>query len=104
MKPTLIIAALIAASPAFAARCPQGQFYRVRLDQCVSLSSPLARYLGAWSSQINHAETETTDTANPGEELETPPEDGPPAASDPLAADPPPDVDEAAWRMIPLLR
>jgi GDSL-like Lipase/Acylhydrolase family len=29
MRPTLIIAALIAASPALAARCPQGQFYRV---------------------------------------------------------------------------
>jgi hypothetical protein len=106
MKPTLIIAALIAASPTLAARCPQGQFYRVRLDQCVSLSSPLARrYLGAWSSQKNHAERETIDTANLGEEIETLPEDGPPATSDPLAADPPPDeVDEVAWRMIPLLR
>ena len=102
----MIIAALIAASPAFAARCPHGQLYRVRLDQCVSLSSPLARrYLGAWSSQKNHAERETIDTANLGEELETPPENGPPATSDPLAADPPPDeVDEAAWGMIPLLR
>ena len=106
MRPTLIIAALIAASPALAARCPQGQFYRVHLDQCVSLSSPLARrYLGARSSQKNHAERETIDTANLGEELETPPENGPPATSDPLAADPPPDeVDEAAWGMIPLLR
>jgi hypothetical protein len=106
MKPTLIIAALIAASPAFAARCPQGQFYRVRLDQCVSVSSPLAqRYFGAGSSQKNHAERETIDTANLGQEIETPPEDRPPAASDPLAADPPPDeIDEAAWRMIPLLR
>jgi hypothetical protein len=106
MRPTLIFAALIAASPALAARCPQGQFYRVRLDQCVSLSSPLARrYLGAWSSQKNRTERETIDTANLGEEIETPPENGPPATSDPLAADPPPDaVDEAAWGMIPLLR
>ena len=102
----MIIAALIAASPAFAARCPHGQLYRVRLDQCVSLSSPLARrYLGARSSQKNHAERETIDTANLGEELETPPENGPPATSDPLATDPTPDeVDEAAWLMIPLLR
>jgi hypothetical protein len=85
MRPTLIIAALIAASPALAARCPRGQFYRVRLDQCVSLSSPLARpYLGAWSSQKNRAEGETIDTANLGEEIETSPEDGPPATSDPL--------------------
>jgi serine/tyrosine/threonine adenylyltransferase len=39
---------------------------------------------------------ETIDTANLSEEIETSPEDGPPAASDPLAADPPPDeVDEA---------
>ena len=106
MRPTLIIAALIAASPALAARCPQGQFYRVRLDECVSLSSPLARpYLGAWSSQKNHAEGRTIDTANLGEENETSPEDGPPATSDPLAADPSPDeLDEAAWLMIPLLR
>ena len=106
MKPTLIIAALIAASPAFAARCPQGEFYRVRLDECVSLGSPLARpYLGAWTSQKNHAERETIDTANLGEEREKPPEEGPAPTSDPLAADPPPDeVDEAAWLMIPLLR
>jgi hypothetical protein len=102
----LIIAALIAASPGLAAPCPQGQFYRVRLDQCVRISSPLARpYLGASSSQKNRAEGETIDTANLGEEIETSPEDGPPATSDPLAADPPPDeVDEAAWLMIPLLR
>ena len=40
-----------------------------------------------------------------GEEIETSPEHGPPATSDPLTADPPPDeVDEAAWLMIPLLR
>ena len=43
--------------------------------------------------------------ANLGEEIETSPEDGQPATSDPLTADPPPDeVDEAAWLMIPLLR
>jgi hypothetical protein len=106
MRRTLIMAALIAASPALAGSCPQGQFYRVRLAECVSLSSPLARpYLGAWSSQKNRAEGETNDTANLGEEIETSPEDGQPATSDPLTADPPPDeVDEAAWLMIPLLR
>ena len=106
MRPTLIIAALIAASPALAGGCPQGQFYRVRLDQCVSLSSPLARpYLGAWSSQKNLAERETIDTANLSEEIETSPEDALPATSDPVTADPPHDeVDEAAWLMIPLLR
>jgi hypothetical protein len=106
MRPTLTMAALIAASPALAGRCPQGQFYRVRLAECVSLSSPLARpYLGAWSSQKNRAEGETIDTANLGEEIETSPEDGQPDTSDPLTADPPPDeVDEAAWLMIPLLR
>jgi hypothetical protein len=106
MRPTLIIAALIAASPALAAQCPQGQFYRVRLDECVSLSSPLARpYLGAGSSQRNLAKGETIDNANVGEEVDTPPEDRPSVALDPLAADPPPDeIDEAAWLMIPLLR
>jgi hypothetical protein len=106
MRPTLTIAAFIAASPVLAAACPQGEFYRVRLDQCVSLSSPLARpYLGAWSSQKNHAEGRTIDTANLGEENETSPEDSPPATSDPLAVNPPPDeLDESAWFMIPLLR
>ena len=102
----MILAAFIAASPALAARCPQGQFYRVRLDECVRLSSPLARpYLGAWRSQKNLAKVETIDNANVGEEVDTPPEDGPPVALDPLAADPPPDeIDEAAWLLIPLLR
>jgi hypothetical protein len=91
MRPTLTIAALIAASPALAARCPPGQFYRVRLDECVSLNSPLARpHLSA---------------ANVDKNFDTPPEAGPPVADDPLTADPHPDeVDEAAWRMIPLLR
>jgi hypothetical protein len=102
----LIIAALIAASPALAARCPQGQFYRVRLDQCVSLSSPLAQpYLGVWSSQKNLAKRETIDNANIGEEVDTPPEQRPPITLDPLSPETTPDeVDEAAWRMIPLLR
>jgi hypothetical protein len=91
MRPTLTIVALIAASPALAARCPPGQLYRVRLDECVSLSSPLARpYLS---------------TANVDKKIDTPPEAGPPVTADPLTVDPPPDeVDEAAWHMIPLLR
>ena len=102
----MTIAALIAASPALAARCPPGQLYRVRLDECVSLSSPLARpYLSARGSQKNLAKAETIDNANVGEGVDTPPEAGPPVTADPLTADPPPDeVDEAAWGMIPLLR
>jgi|SRR6516225_1100791 hypothetical protein len=97
MRPTLTIAALIVASPALAARCPHGQLYRVRLDECASLSSPRARpYLGA-------AKRETIYTANLGKEIDTAPEAAPPSAV--MTADPPPDeVDEAAWRMIPLLR
>jgi hypothetical protein len=91
VRPTLIIAALIAASPVLAARCPQGQFYRVRLDECVSLSSPLAR-------PYRH-------TAIAGKRIEGPPEADPPVTADPPTADPRPDkVDEAAWRTIPLLR
>jgi hypothetical protein len=92
MRPTtLTIAALIAASPALAARCPPGQLYRVRLDECVSLNSPLARpYLYS---------------ANLGKKIDTRPVGGRPAAVDPPAEQPPPDeVDEAAWLMIPLLR
>ena len=88
MRPALTIAALIAASPALAWRCPHGQLYRVHLDKCVSISSPLARpYL------------------HTGKKIDTPRVDRPPTAVNPRAADPPPDeVDEAAWRMIPLLR
>ena len=91
MSPTLIIAALITASPALAGRCPQGQFYRVRLDECVSLSSPMVRpYLY---------------TANAGKIIDRPPEADPPVTVDPPTAGPPPDeVDEAAWRTLPLLR
>ncbi len=106
MRPTLTIAVFIAASPALAARCPHGQLYRVHLDECVSLSSPLARpYLGAWSSQKNLAKGETIDNTNVGEEVDTPPEERPSITLNPLAPDTTPDeVDEAAWRMIPLLR
>ena len=106
MRPTLTIAALIAASPALAARCPPGQLYRVRLDECVSLSSPLAGpYLGAWSPHKKRAKEETIDTTNVGKKIDTPPDDGPSVSVDPPVADPPPDaVDEAAWGMIPLLR
>jgi hypothetical protein len=91
MRPTLTIAALIVASPALAGRCPPGQLYRVRLDECVSLNSPLARpYLYS---------------ANLGRKIDASPEESPPAAVDPPAEQPPPDkVDEAAWLMIPLLR
>jgi len=91
MRPTLIIAAVIAASPALAAHCPPGQFYRVRLDECLSSSSPLARPYRY--------------TASAGKKIVTPPEARPFVAIDPPTADPPPDaVDEAAWRAIPLLR
>jgi len=106
MRPTLTIAALVAVSPALAARCPPGQFYRVGLDECVSLSSPLARpYLRAWRSQKNLAKRETIDDANVGEEVDTPPQERPPIPLGRLAPETTPDeVDEAAWRMIPLLR
>jgi hypothetical protein len=106
MRPTLIVAALIAASPALAARCPPAQFYRVRLNQCVSLSSPLARpYLQTRSLNKNRGKGETIGTASVGKRIDTPPAEDPPVATDPLATDPPPDeVDETAWRMIPLLQ
>jgi hypothetical protein len=106
MRPTLIIAALIAASPALGGRCPHGQFYRVRPDECVSFSSPLARpYLRAWILQKNRAKGEIIDSANLGKKIDGSPEAGLPAAVDSPAADHPPDeVDETAWRTIPLLR
>ncbi len=84
-------AALVAASPAFTAHCPQGQFYRASLDECVSSSSPLAR-------PYRH-------TANAGKRSRRRRK---PIRMSPLIrrpADPPPDeVDEAAWRTLPLLR
>ena len=48
VKTTLIFAAAsLAAGPAAAAQCLPGQFYRVKLDECVDLGSPLARpFLG----------------------------------------------------------
>jgi hypothetical protein len=73
----LTIVALIAASPAFAARCPPGQFYRVRLDECVSLNS----------SSRAHTSPPRMST----KKIDTPPEAGPPVAADPLTADPHPD-------------
>jgi hypothetical protein len=48
VAPTLIFAATaLSIGPAAAAHCPSGEFYRVRLDECVGLSSALARpFLG----------------------------------------------------------
>ena len=85
----MIIAALIIASPALATRCAEGQFFRVRLDKCVSLGSRLARpYAG-----------------NAGKKIGTPPASDPLVTVNPPAADPPPSaMDEAALRMMPLLR
>jgi hypothetical protein len=58
-----------------------------------------------FAEKKNLAKGETIDTANVGEEVDTPPEDRPPVTLDPPSADPPPDeIDEAAWLMIPLLR
>ena len=91
MRPTLIVAALVAAGPALAGHCPQGQFYRISLDECVSSSSPLAR-------PYRH-------TANAGKKIDTLPEADPEVTVDPPTTDPPPDeVDQVAWRTLPLLR
>ena len=100
MRPALTIAALIAASPAFAARCPHGELYRVHLHECVSLTSPLARpYVG------NRANGQPIHGANVGKEIDAPPPvDRPDAADSPVADRPPDVVDKAAWRMIPLLQ
>ena len=37
-----LLIAMLAATPAAAAHCPHGQFYRVRLHQCVGLNTRLA--------------------------------------------------------------
>jgi hypothetical protein len=91
MRSTLITVALIATSPALAAHCPHGQFYRVSLDECVSPSSLLAR-------PYRH-------TATAVKKIDTPPHADSPVTGDPPTADPSSDeVDEAAWRTLPLLR
>ena len=48
VESTLIFAAAaLSIGPAAAAHCPSGEFYRVKLDECVRLSSALARpFLG----------------------------------------------------------
>jgi hypothetical protein len=48
VAPTLIFAvAALSTGPATATHCPSGEFYRVKLDECVGLSSALARpFLG----------------------------------------------------------
>ena len=85
----MIIAALIVASPALATRCAQGQFFRVRLDKCVNLGSPLARPYAV----------------NAGKNIDTPPASDPLVTVHPPVADPPPSaMDEAALRTMPLLR
>ena len=38
----VFLVAMLAATPAEAAHCPHGQFYRVRLNKCVGLNSRLA--------------------------------------------------------------
>lgn len=42
MRHVIALALVLAASPAAAAHCPHGQFYRVSMGKCVALGSPLA--------------------------------------------------------------
>jgi hypothetical protein len=42
MRQVIALSLVLAASPAIAAHCPHGQLWRVRMDKCVSLSSPAA--------------------------------------------------------------
>jgi len=114
-------AALVWVEPAFAAHCPFGQLWRVRLGECVSLSSPLARpYIGTRKSpgaipamRLSKLETKTatapalmskvrqeTDSGRPADPR--PPVQTP---AGPKAPDSPPDeFDRAAWLLMPLLQ
>ena len=82
VESTLIFAAAaLAAGPAAAAQCPPGQFYRVKLDECVALSSALARpFLG-------EAMRKTTGFVRPVRMAKR---------MDPGFVDPPPEVPDSA--------
>ena len=48
-----LLVALLSAMPAAADHCPPGQFYRVRLNQCVGLNTRLASaYVHAAASRL----------------------------------------------------
>jgi hypothetical protein len=48
-----LLVALLSAMPAAADHCPPGQFYRVRLNQCVGLNTRLASaYVHASASRL----------------------------------------------------
>jgi hypothetical protein len=102
---TLIFAAAaLAAERAAAANCPPGQLYRVKLDECVNLTSALARpYLG-------EATRKTTRHAQPvrmAKRIDPGFVDPPPEASDPEAPkadpsdDPPDETDNWVWSSMP---
>jgi hypothetical protein len=69
-SPALLVA-MLAATPAAAADCPYGQFYRVRLHQCVGLNTRLASaYVHVAEAQHlaaprNHAEPEANPVGEP---------------------------------------
>lgn len=114
------LAALVLVEPAFAAHCPSGQLWRVRLSECVSLSSPLARpYIGTRKSAgvipVIYASKPAAKTARAtvlASKVEEETDIAP--AADPLppiqapaanpAGDPPDEVDMAAWLLMPLLQ
>ena len=119
-KFVVALATLVSVEPAFAAHCPPGQLWRVRLNECVSLGSPLARpYIGRRKSgatipAIHASKLKATAAMAPvlafqeEEDSNTAPTvDPPPTIQAPAAKTPdhPPDeVDMAAWLLLPLLR
>ena len=73
--------ALLSAMPAAADHCPPGQFYRVRLNQCVGLNTRLASaYVHASASHIrvdranctHHCSARSTQTPHGGGEARDP--------------------------------
>jgi hypothetical protein len=86
--PAAVFLLALAATPAVAAHCPQGQIWRIRLDQCVDASSWLAR---PYVRQTRPRPTAVHHVAD----ADAPPYPLPPPAPQPPALPPAPSDDQA---------
>ena len=105
-RAAVVAAALIAAQPATAAHCPQGQIYRVHLDECVGARSALARGYVHPPGRRNIPAARISLTRHVSDADQPPPEPPPPPAPDVQAAAVSPlilpDLDDGAptiWRL-----
>jgi hypothetical protein len=100
-RPTLVLVAALAATPASAAQCPYGQIYRVHLDECVGIRSALAR---AYVQPVRRLTRRVADADAPPYPFPAPPEKPPPADDQATLVEPLvlPDLEDGAptiWRL-----